>query len=173
VTRDYHLKIDSQFGKAILLSVFGGKITTFRRLAEEALDKLNPLLGTNKPAWTARATLPGGDIPRGNFEAFLVDAQSHYPWLAPELIKRYAHQFGDRIAILLDGAITMADLGEELSPGLFEREALYLMKYEWAQQADDILWRRTKLGLDATPESIARLNGWMAQQKLASSQTKK
>lgn len=171
VTRDYHLKIDSNHGKAILLSVFGGKITTFRRLAEETLDMLNPLLGTNKRAWTARATLPGGDIPRGDFEAFLADTQSHYPWLAPELVKRYAHQFGDRIAILLDGANGMSDLGAELSPGLFEREAHYLMKYEWAQQADDILWRRTKLGLNATPESIARLDAWMAQQKLASNQT--
>jgi glycerol-3-phosphate dehydrogenase len=166
VTRDYHLKIDSQYGKAILLSVFGGKITTFRRLAEEALDMLNPLLGTTKCAWTAKATLPGGDIPRANFDAFLIDFQSLYPWLEPELTKRYAHQYGDRVSILLSGAHCMADLGQELSPGLYEREARYLMKHEWAEQAEDILWRRTKLGLAANPDSVTRLKEWITLQGL-------
>lgn len=161
VTRDYHLKIDEQFGQSILLSVLGGKITTFRRLAEEAVDMLMPGLGMHKPAWTAKAPLPGGDIPRGQFDAFLINLQIHYPWLTPALCKRYAHQFGNRISILLDGANCMADLGQELSPGLYEREALYLMQYEWAHDANDILWRRTKLGLSATPESIQQLRAWL------------
>jgi len=166
VTRDYHLKMDDQHGKAILLSVFGGKITTFRRLAEEALDLIAPLLGNDKPGWTAKATLPGGDIPRGNFDAFLADFQTSHPWLAPDLAKRYAHQYGDRVTILLSGVHCMADMGRELSPGLYEREAHYLIRHEWAEQADDILWRRTKLGLAANPESVARLNEWIAQHGL-------
>lgn len=170
VTRDYHLKIDEDSGKALLLSVFGGKITTFRRLAEEALNMLNPLLGTNKPAWTAKTTLPGGAIPHGKFDAFLLDLQCRYPWLAPGLAQRYAHQYGDRVSILLNEANRMADLGEELSPGLYEREARYLMQYEWAQQADDILWRRTKLGLAATPDSIERLQQWLANQEKCNEQ---
>ncbi|MET3108326.1 glycerol-3-phosphate dehydrogenase [Oxalobacteraceae bacterium GrIS 2.11] len=166
VTRDYHLKLDERYGKAILLSVFGGKITTFRRLAEEALDMLTPLLGSDKPAWTAKATLPGGDIPRGNFDAFLIETQRRYPWLAPELSKRYAHQYGSRITQLLGAASAMADLGEELCAGLFECEAQYLVEHEWALCSEDILWRRTKLGLAATTESVARLDAWLEKKIL-------
>jgi glycerol-3-phosphate dehydrogenase len=164
VTRDYHLDIETEHGKAPLLSVFGGKITTFRRLAEEAVDLLNPLLGTDKPAWTASATLPGGDLPQGDFDSFLIDFQTRHPWLLSGLASRYAHQYGDRVSVLLNDINSMAELGQELSPGLYEREARYLMKYEWAQEAADILWRRTKLGLAATPESIVRLNEWIARQ---------
>lgn len=163
VTRDYHLDLEQSSQGAILLSVFGGKITTFRRLAEEAVDLLSPLLGNSKPGWTAAATLPGGDIARADFDTFLTDFQTRHPWLLSSLAIRYAHQYGNRVAILLQGINCMADLGEQLSPGLYEQEARYLVRHEWAQQAEDILWRRTKLGLEATPQSVARLAEWLSK----------
>ncbi len=161
VTRDYHLELETLENKAILLSVFGGKITTFRRLAEEAINMVSPLLGVDKPAWTATATLPGGDIPKGDFDAFLIDFQCQYPWLPAPLAKRYAHQYGDRATILLQELRNRVELGEELCPGLYEAEARYLMKYEWAREADDILWRRTKLGITASDAQVARLKEWL------------
>ena len=173
VTRDYLLELDTDGGKGPMLSVFGGKITTFRRLAEEAVDLLNPLLGTTGRAWTAKATLPGGDLPSGNFAAFLADLQHRHPWLPADLALRYAQQYGDRVAVLLNNCNGMADLGEELSAGLYEQEARYLVKHEWAQQAEDILWRRTKLGLAATPESAAHLNQWLHLQLSNSTKTRK
>jgi glycerol-3-phosphate dehydrogenase len=165
VTRDYLLELDHQAKQAIVLSVFGGKITTFRRLAEQAVDKLTPLLDNHHPAWTAQATLPGGDLPHADFKAFLQDCQQRYAWLTPALRERYAMQYGSRIALLLNSASSMADLGEELSPGLYEIEARYLLQHEWAQQAEDVLWRRTKLGLSANKKSFERLQQWMKEKQ--------
>lgn len=162
ITRDYRLELSS-VNQSPLLSVFGGKITTFRRLAEEALDLLTPVLKIKQPSWTSKAFLPGGDMLTGDFASFLLEFQTKYSWLPEQLAKRYAHNYGTRAFQLLKGAICMADLGEELSPGLFEHEARYLIHHEWAQQVDDILWRRTKLGLTATPESTTRLAQWLAQ----------
>jgi glycerol-3-phosphate dehydrogenase len=165
VTRDYHLELEQSGPGAILMSVFGGKITTFRRLAEEAVDLLCPLLGNGKPGWTATATLPGGDIAHADFGAFLTDFQNRHPWLLSSLATRYAHQYGTRVGVLLQGVTSMAELGAELSAGLYEQEARYLVRHEWAQQAEDILWRRTKLGLEATPESVARVAAWLVQHR--------
>lgn len=162
ITRDYQLEIDISHSQAPLLSVFGGKITTYRRLAQEALNLLSPLLDNHKPGWTAKAHLPGGDLPNGNFNTFLTEVRHQYPWLPETLATRYAHNYGSRITQLLKGITCIADLGEELSLGLFEQEARYLVDHEWALQVDDILWRRTKLGLDSTSESRARLQQWLA-----------
>lgn len=162
LTRDYQL--DMSFNdQAPLLSVFGGKITTFRRLAEEALDLLTPVLNIRESKWTSTTQLPGGDVARGDFNNFLAEFQTHYAWIPQALAIRYAHNYGTRAMQLLKGCTRMADLGEELSPGLFEQEARYLVNHEWAQQADDMLWRRTKLGLAATPESRKRLADWLVQ----------
>ena len=161
VTRDYQLELDTADG-APMLSVFGGKITTFRRLAEQAVDKLAPLLGNQKPSWTAKVPLPGGDIPRANFDAFLIQFQHRHPWLLSGLAIRYAQQYGQRVSVLLQDARSMGDLGAELSPGLYELEARYLGRVEWARSADDILWRRTKLGLAASPATRQRLEEWLA-----------
>jgi len=163
VTRDYHLELDGQSDGPALLSVFGGKITTFRRLAEEAVDLLCPILNNDKTAWTAKVPLPGGDFPHADFDTFLNDFQRQHPWLMADLAIRYAHQYGERAVNLLKGVKRMSDLGEELSPGLFEQEVCYLVNHEWALQADDILWRRTKLGLAATPQSVLRLTEWLQQ----------
>jgi len=162
ITRDYRLELSS-VNQSPILSVFGGKITTFRCLAEEALNLLTPILKIKRASWTSKAFLPGGDILSGDFASFLSEFQANYSWLPEQLAKRYAHNYGTRAFQLLKGATCMADLGEELSPGLFEHEARYLIHHEWAQQVDDILWRRTKLGLSATPESTTRLAQWLAQ----------
>lgn len=163
-TRDYHLELFTNH-QSPLLSVFGGKITTFRRLAEEALDLLTPVLNIRQASWTSNAFLPGGDILKGGFNGFLSAFRQQFSWLPESLANRYAHNYGTRALQLLKGATSMADLGEELSPGLFEHEARYLMHHEWAQQVDDILWRRTKLGLVATVESRSRLAQWLAHER--------
>jgi glycerol-3-phosphate dehydrogenase len=161
VTRDYALEIDGD--SAPMLSVFGGKITTYRRLAAEAVDRLAPRLGCDAPPWTQRALLPGGDLPEGSFAAFLRVVERHYAWLPRALRVRYAHAYGTNLHRLLKGATALPDLGDEIVPGLYEREAEYLCATEWARTAEDILWRRSKLGLHVPPESAQRLEQWIAR----------
>ncbi|WP_158904899.1 glycerol-3-phosphate dehydrogenase [Burkholderia sp. L27(2015)] len=161
VTRDYRLDLDLTEPGAPLLSVFGGKITTFRVLAEEALDKLAPPLGISAPDWTAGAPLPGGDLPAGNFAAFEVALRGRYPWLPAPLAQRYARVYGSRALLMLGQLDSVAALGDELTPGLHEVEARMLIAEEWARTADDILWRRTKLGLHADAEAVSRLTQWL------------
>jgi glycerol-3-phosphate dehydrogenase len=168
VTRDYRLEFDS--AGAPLLSVFGGKITTFRKLAEEAVDLLAPALGHRRGAWTASACLPGGDLfgagPSNaavlGFDDYVLDLQRQLPWLAPALVARYARAYGSRIGLVLGGCTSLAGMGEEIAPGLYAREVRYLMRHEWARRADDVLWRRSKLGLHVPAGSAARLDAWMA-----------
>jgi glycerol-3-phosphate dehydrogenase len=161
VTRDYALEIDG--ATAPLLSVFGGKITTYRRLAAQAVDLLAARLGCRAAPWTHRAILPGGDLPEGSFAAFLRVVERRYAWLPPTLRVRYAGAYGTAIHRLLDSAAELSDLGAEIIPGLYEREAEYLCREEWAVSAADILWRRTKLGLHSPPESAQRLDDWLAR----------
>jgi glycerol-3-phosphate dehydrogenase len=164
VTRDYRLEINAPDNQAPMLSVFGGKITTFRLLAEEAVNLLQTPLAINKPTWTATAALPGGDLPDANFDLFLADFRRRHTWLPEELAQRYARSYGSRADRLLGSTRSVGTLGEELSPGLFEIEARYLVDQEWATTADDILWRRTKLGLHAMPHSMQRLTSWLASE---------
>jgi glycerol-3-phosphate dehydrogenase len=158
VTRDYVFDLDAGPGRAPVLSVYGGKITTFRRLAEHALDDLARVLPIPGRHWTASATLPGGDIPDG-FEAFLAEARRAWPWLEPRVTARLCRAYGARIEAVLDGARRPADLGEDLGAGLTERELDWLRDREWARTAEDVLWRRSKLGLFMTRpqrEALAR-----------------
>jgi glycerol-3-phosphate dehydrogenase len=161
VTRDYALELDQH--PAPLLTVFGGKITTYRKLAESAVDILARQIGSRAPAWTARALLPGGNLPRGNYARFLRGLERAYPWLPPTLRYRYAHAYGTRIIHILGEARSVADLGEELLPQLYEREADYLCRMEMAQTAEDILWRRTRLGLHVGRGQSGRLEEWLAR----------
>lgn len=150
VTRDYSLELqglDVHGQDAPILSVFGGKITTYRKLSEQAVDQLSPVLACRAPRWTARALLPGGNLPGGSFAAWLRKAERLYPWLPSGLRYRYSRAYGSRMERMLTGARTLADLGEEILPGLYEREVAWLRRHEWARTADDILWRRSKLGL--------------------------
>jgi glycerol-3-phosphate dehydrogenase len=161
VSRDYAFDLDVPEGDAPLLSVFGGKITTYRRLAEHALARLQPVLGFARAAWTAAAPLPGGDLPDADFERFAQGLQLEYPWLPAALARRYAHAYGTRVSMLLDGGQGLADLGERLGEGLYAAEVEYLVGHEWARTADDILFRRSKLGLHLGDEARARLAAWL------------
>ena len=169
ITRDYFLEHDADGPP--LLSVFGGKITTYRKLAEEAVDWIAPLLGkTPTGAWTAQAVLPGGDLfgPQpGNrgvleFDRWVAALQRRYAWLPKPLALRYARAYGTRVDILLGGCQALADLGLEVAPGLYEAELRYLMRHEWARSAADVLWRRTKLGLHLRPGVASGIDAWMA-----------
>ncbi|MGA7539555.1 MAG: glycerol-3-phosphate dehydrogenase [Steroidobacteraceae bacterium] len=161
VTRDYALELDRH--PAPLLTVLGGKITTYRKLAESAVDMLARELGSRAEPWTARALLPGGDLPHGVYARFLRSLERRYPWLPPTLRYRYANAYGTRLALILDGARSLTDLGAELLPQLHEREVDFLRRMEFAQTAEDILWRRTRLGLYVGSEGVARLEEWLAR----------
>ncbi|HSN72233.1 MAG TPA: glycerol-3-phosphate dehydrogenase [Steroidobacteraceae bacterium] len=172
VTRDYTLELDDEGPP--LLSVFGGKITTFRRLAEQALSRIATALGRPDRQWTAGHVLPGGDLPGGDFDAWLRSLDKTYPWLPAELRKRYAHAYGTRMARLLESATSLQDLGAEVLPGLYAREIDYLCDVEWARTAEDVLWRRTKLGLHMADAGAAdaTLTAYLARRSPAPARTR-
>ncbi len=162
VTRDYVLDVDAGPkmgpGRPAMLSVFGGKITTYRRLAEHAMEKLRPHLPPAGPAWTAAAPLPGGDMPDADFARFLDAFRGRHPFLDAALSLRLARAYGTRAERLLDGCTAMADLGRHFGGGLHQREVDYLRAEEWAETAEDILWRRSKLGLHVPGDTAALLD---------------
>ena len=149
VTRDYVLEVEGATETAPVLSIFGGKITTYRKLAEHVLQRLTPWFPRLLPAWTAGAHLPGGDIP-GTFEDFVVDLEREYSDLPMTLIRHYARLYGTRARELLGPARTCADLGRHFGGDFYEREACYLRETEWATDPSDVLDRRTKHGLHLT-----------------------
>lgn len=159
VTRDYALELDSD--PAPLLSVFGGKITTYRRLAEDVVSMLAAHLGRHAAPWTAGAKLPGGDLPEGSFAVFLRTLERRYPWLPARLRLRCAHAYGTRLEQVLGGAAALGDLGREILPQLYERELEYLCREEFARSAEDILWRRSKLGLHLLGVDSGPLQRWL------------
>ncbi|KVP92074.1 glycerol-3-phosphate dehydrogenase [Burkholderia ubonensis] len=165
VTRDYRLEMDDGAG-APLLSVFGGKITTFRKLAEEAGALLCRALGRDAAPWTAGAPLPGGDIANAKFDAFAAQFAARHPWLPAELARRYARAYGTRAERVVGNAKSLADLGAAIAPGIHEAELRYLRDVEWATRAQDVLWRRSKLGLHVAPGTLdavtAALDAWFA-----------
>jgi glycerol-3-phosphate dehydrogenase len=161
VTRDYTFELDTD-GPPIL-SVFGGKITTYRRLAEDALERLLPALGRSADAWTSTAPLPGGDMPNADFERFVITLGKRYPGVDPALRARYARAYGTRAAQVLGAARDVAGLGEAVLPGLHAAEIEYLRRVEFARTADDILWRRSRLGLHLPRDAGARLDDWLAR----------
>jgi len=157
-TRDYVLDLDAPQGEAPLLSVFGGKITTYRRLAEHALERLAPHLpGLSPRAWTADAPLPGGDFPRDGFPTLVADLRDAYPWLTVAHAERLARAYGTRAPAILGNATGLAGLGGVLGADLTRAEVDYLVRFEWARTADDVLWRRSKLGLHLRPNEVAAL----------------
>lgn len=161
VTRDYVFEVDDDNGQPPLLSVFGGKITTFRKLAEHALDKIAATFPAAGPAWTATASLPGGDIPDADFDGFLKKVRVDYGWLQPDLAKHYAHLYGTRVRELLDGAQRSADLGHHFGGLLYQREADFLRRTEWALTGEDVLRRRTKHGLHMSESERTSFDCWM------------
>lgn len=148
VTRDYQLELQAGGSGAPVLTVYGGKITTYRRLAEAALQRLLPALGMGAGEnWTAGEPLPGGDMPEGDLAAFTRHSQQRWPGLPAEFVARLARTYGTRLARIVGAAGSMKDLGRDFGGGLTEAEVAYLVRYEWARSANDILRRRTRLGL--------------------------
>lgn len=159
VTRDYVLLRDAEGPAAPMLSVLGGKITTFRRLAEHALERLG-LPGTGRP-WTSGAPLPGGVLAGGGLETAAAALRSDYPWLDPAMADWLIRRYGSEAAAMLGDAGRDKDLGEAFGAGLTAREVDWLRREEWAESADDILWRRTKLGLRLGAAERARLETYL------------
>ena len=167
-TRDYVFELDTH-GGAPLLSIYGGKITTFRRLAEEAIERLAPYLKdkwlkgpTAREGWTAKASLPGGDFDVQGFATLADKLQRDYPFLSAAHAQRLAHAYGTRATVLLGDAASVADLGRDFGATLTEREVNYLIAHEWAVNAEDIVWRRSKLGLRLGKDQVAALDNWLA-----------
>ena len=147
VTRDYSLDLDQPDGQAPLLSVFGGKITTYRKLAEHALEVLQPQFNGHQHTWTVSAPLPGGDIPSADFTEFVTAQQKAYPWIPELQLHRLCRAYGTRVDRILGAAKAWSDFGQDFGAGLTEAELTYLIREEWAVSAEDALWRRSKLGL--------------------------
>jgi glycerol-3-phosphate dehydrogenase len=159
-TRDYVLSLDEN--GAPLLNVFGGKITTYRRLAESALAKLTPFFPKAKPAWTARVALPGGDFPTDGVAALTADLKRKHPFLNEYWAARLVRAYGTEAAQILGDATTADALGQDFGATLTEAEVRWLMTHEYAIAATDVVWRRSKLGLRMTADQIERLDRFMA-----------
>ena len=162
ISRDYKLILQSE-SNIPLLTIIGGKITTHRMLAEKTLTLLKPFFPKMKAAWTAKAALPGCDFGERGFQKFYLAFKKQFSWLDENLAYRYASQYGTRADILLENANSMLDLGEKFSDTLFQKEVEFLIKHEWACTSDDILWRRTKLGMFLSELEKNKLNQFIQQ----------
>ncbi|RWF28966.1 MAG: glycerol-3-phosphate dehydrogenase [Mesorhizobium sp.] len=160
-TRDYVLKSDGGEGAAPIINAFGGKITTYRRLSESMLEKIEGFLGKRGKRWTADAPLPGGNFPATGFEAQVAKLKSAYPFLDQRLARRLTRLYGTLAQAVLGLAKSNADLGRNFGADLYEAEVRYLVQNEWALTAEDVLWRRTKRGLHLSREQVATLDEFM------------
>ncbi len=171
-TRDYVLNVEGSAGEAPLLNIFGGKLTTYRRLAESAMEKIGQAIGAMGEKWTAKSSLPGGDFPTNGYEAEVAKLSTRYPFLDRGLSQRLIRLYGTRAYKLLEGARSLADLGKCFGSDVYEAEVIYLMAQEWASTADDVLWRRTKRGLKLGEIDQEALAGFMEGREQALSRTK-
>ncbi len=161
-TRDYVLELDANEGAAPRLDVFGGKITTYRVLAEKVMEKLHPWTAEAGAMWTGTKPLPGGDFAVDGHEGMLARLKTDYPFLGEKLAHRLFRLYGTRVWRLLGDAATLTDLGDMVFDDLSDREIAYLVETEWARTADDILTRRTRLGLKATAADVAAVEARIA-----------
>jgi glycerol-3-phosphate dehydrogenase len=165
VSRDYAFDLDIAGAGAPALSVFGGKLTTYRRLAEHALARLAPYLPAAGPPWTSGSLLPGGDgLPAGGAAALAAELSRRHPFLAAATAQRLARSYGSDACRILGDATSAASLGRAFGQDLSEAELRWLVEREWARTTDDVLWRRTKLGLSATPEEVRELTTYLNPQ---------
>lgn len=162
VTRDYVLSLDDAEGAAIL-SVYGGKITTYRKLAEGALSIIEKALGRHGEKWTETAALPGGEIPDADFAGFETQMATRYEWLERRMLHRLLRAYGSEIGHVIGSAKSLADLGRHYGGGLYQAEVDYLIATEFATSAQDVLWRRSKLGLHLSDEACAALEDWFSE----------
>ena len=166
VTRDYVFELDTgegSGGAAPILSIYGGKITTFRKLAEHALARLGKHFPIPGAAWTADAVLPGGDIAGADFDGFVAAMQARYPWMPPAMLRRLAGAYGTRIDRVVGDAAALDQMGEHLGGTLYAAELRYLVDHEYARTAEDVLWRRSKLGLHLAEGDQGRVADWFAR----------
>jgi glycerol-3-phosphate dehydrogenase len=163
ITRDYVLRMIGDPQSAAILSVFGGKITTYRRLAEEVVDALRPWFPQMSGRWTADTPLDGGELGAGGLAGLGQQAADEYPWLSATILDALAHRHGRNLNAVLAGAESTVDLGPCLGAELYAREIDWFMDHEWAATADDVLWRRTKYGLHLTPAQQHAVAAYMAQ----------
>jgi glycerol-3-phosphate dehydrogenase len=161
VTRDYVLKLDADSERAPLLSIFGGKITTYRKLAEHALGHLRPFFAQMRAEWTQRVPLPGGDLPPGGIAAYQRALGARYAGLPPDLLAALARRHGTRTPAVLGDARTTTDLGAHFGHTLYAAEIDYLVAQEWAAEPADVLWRRTKCGLHLTAAQCAAVGDYL------------
>jgi len=164
VTRDYVFDVDDT-GGAPILNVFGGKITTFRKLAEHAIQRLAPTFPKMGADWTARSILPGGNLPKGDVPAFLEKVITTYPWLPRDVAQHYIRTYGARLGVLIGRATSLEALGMYFGATLYEAEIRYLIEHEWAETAEDVLTRRTKHGLHMTEEQKMAVSDWFDRQQ--------
>jgi glycerol-3-phosphate dehydrogenase len=157
VTRDYELVLDEKFGEAPLLTIYGGKITTHRKLAEAAMERIGIFFNT-LPPWTAGSTLPGGDFAPDGFYAQVAELSGRFPFLSEPHARRLMRAYGRRSERILKDAQSMDDLGPRFTGDLTGAELRYMVEHEWAETAEDVLWRRSKLGLKATPDERIAIN---------------
>jgi glycerol-3-phosphate dehydrogenase len=173
LTRDYSIAIDQRDGRAPVLTIFGGKLTTHRRLAEDAVSRLAAFLNPSRQGRTAPETLPGGDLGPGGLEAFEAALRRDYPWLPDSQRRRYARLYGSRAGALLEGAQGIGDLGPHFGADLYRREIDFLLDSEWARTVDDIIWRRTKLGLRLTAGDVERLSTYLTTNRPGQVETRR
>ena len=160
-TRDYVLKVDQSAG-APILNIFGGKITTYRRLAETALEKIAPFFEGKTAPWTAGVALPGGDFPVDGVPALRAKLLARYSFLTERWVDRLIKAYGTDAFLVLGDANVATDLGQTFGADLTAREVNWLVDKEFAQTAEDIIWRRSKLGLRLTTQEIQVLDAWLA-----------
>jgi glycerol-3-phosphate dehydrogenase len=170
-TRDYTLKVDSA-GGAPVLNIFGGKITTYRRLAESAMEKIGAHFPDLPGPWTAGIPLPGGDFPVDGVDKLIADLSRDFTFLTPFWARRLVRAYGTEARTVLGTAKTAADLGKDFGATLTAAEVEWLMDHEYARHAEDVVWRRNKLGLRMTAEQIAALESWMTARRADQSRTK-
>ena len=156
--------MDLDDSAAPVLSVFGGKITTCRTLARQAVDRVAPLLGADITDWTGKVALPGGDMPNEDFDAYLAAIQQSRPWLPEAMAWRLVRNYGTAVETMLGEAGSLADLGEHFGSDLYEAELRYLAEYEWAMTGEDAIWRRSRIGLMLEPAERERVSAWFAGQ---------
>ncbi len=166
VTRDYVFDLNEQ-DNAPILSIYGGKLTTYRKLSEHAMEKINHIFPTMSGDWTMDASLPGGDIKYEALSSYTLSMEAEYPWLDKNILHRMIDAYGTRVNAILTEMNSISDLGQHYGQGLYDAEINYLIQYEFAQSAEDILWRRSKIGLQMNPEQIKTLSNRFSLKNVA------
>ncbi len=160
-TRDYVLRTDGDSNELRVINVFGGKITTYRKLAESMLEKIEEFNGARKDSWTANSYLPGGDFEVADYTKLVTELKTEFIFLEMSLAQRFIRSYGTNAWAILKGASNLKDMGQNFGGSLTEREVKYLIQHEWAESAEDVVWRRSKLGIRLSKQEILALDEWM------------